>query len=100
MKTIQPISLWKDGAIEVASIIDMYISYDDLKSQCAFQYVLYNDTFSNLANGKIDMLGQDYIDWDNSNDSAYTYAASVLNLQITGNYIPPTPASDVGTEDI
>jgi hypothetical protein len=28
------------------------------------------------------MSGQDYLDWDNSNDEAYTYIAEKLNLVI------------------
>jgi len=42
-----------------------------------------------LAEGKITMSGSDYQDWDDSNDAAYAFAATELNLVITGEYIPP-----------
>ena len=37
---------------------------------------------STLSNGNVSMDGQDYIDWDNSNEAAYVYVAGKLNLTI------------------
>ena len=42
-----------------------------------------------VAEGKISMSGADYQNWDDSNDAAYAFAATQLNLVITGEYIPP-----------
>lgn len=42
----------------------------------------------------IQINGTDYINWGSSGDSneeAYLYGASFLNLTITGEYIPPVP---------
>ena len=89
MKTIQPISLWKDGAIESATIFNMYISFDDLSTTAVFYYNLFNDSMVKLAESKFEMTGTDYQNWDDSNDAAYTFAAYLLNLVITGEYIPP-----------
>lgn len=89
MKNIQPIKVWKDGAIESATIFNMYISFDDLSTTAMFYYDLFNDALVQLAEGKISMSGADYQNWDNSNDSAYAFAADQLNLVITGEYIPP-----------
>ena len=91
MKTIQPIKVWKDGNLLDATIIDIYISYDDLSTQAAFQYTLFADDLTCLVMAKVDMKGQDYANWDDSNSSAYLFVASVLNLTITGEYIPPAP---------
>ena len=41
------------------------------------------------------MTGSDYQNWDDSNEGAYLYAAYVLNLVITGDYIPPAPVIDL-----
>lgn len=89
MKNIQPIKVWKDGAIESATIFNMYISFDDLSTTAMFYYDLFNDALVQLAQGKISMSGADYQNWDNSNDAAYAFAATQLNLVITGEYIPP-----------
>jgi len=35
-----------------------------------------------LADGNITMSGEDYLNWDNSNDQAYSYIAEKLNLTI------------------
>jgi len=89
MKTIQPIKLWKDGATEPATILNMYISFDDLSTTAVFYYNLFNDSIVKLAEGKFEMTGTDYQNWDDSNDAAYAFAATKLNLVITGEYIPP-----------
>lgn len=98
MKTIQPIKVWKDGKLLDATIIDIYISYDDLSTQAAFQYSLFNDALTYLVMDKVDMKGQDYANWDDSNNAAYDFVASVLNLTITGDYIPPAPPTDTIVE--
>lgn len=89
MKTIESIKLWKDGATETATILNMYISFDDLSTTAVFYYDLFNDALVKLAEGKITMTGADYQNWDDSNDAAYLFAAYTLNLVITGEYIPP-----------
>jgi hypothetical protein len=35
-----------------------------------------------VASGQMYMGGQDYIDWDNSNEAAYDYVAGKLNLEL------------------
>lgn len=96
MKTIKPIFIWSNGATKSASVLYMYISYDDLKTQATFQYSLMTDSLVQLANGQFTMSGADYQNWDDSNEAAYLYAAYLLNLEITGDYVPPIsePASD------
>lgn len=89
MKTIKPIFIWSNGATEIASVLYMYISYDDLQTQATFQYSLLTDSLVTLANGQFTMSGADYQNWDDSNEAAYLYAGHLLNLEITGDYIPP-----------
>jgi hypothetical protein len=96
MKTIKPISIWSNGAVHSATLFYMYISYDDLNTQATFQYSLMTDSLVTLANGQFTMSGADYQNWDDSNEAAYLYAGYLLNLEITGDYVPPIsePASD------
>ena len=35
-----------------------------------------------ISSGVVLMGGQDYIDWDNSNDKAYEYVSSKRNLEL------------------
>jgi hypothetical protein len=97
MKTIQPINIWKDGQLKQANLFKMYISYDDLNSTATFQYQLCDDTFKPISEGSLSIYGNDYSNWGGSGDSnneAYVYGATQLNLVITGNYTPtvePTP---------
>lgn len=95
MKTIQPISIWKDGVSLSASIFKMYISYDDLDSLATFQYQLLDETLQAVAFGSLTISGEDYANWGSSGDSnaeAYVYGAATLSLTVTGDYTPPAPA--------
>lgn len=92
MKTIQSINLWKDGTSRTASILKMFISYDDLNEQAVVQYQLLEDSFVVLASGAITIAGQDYIDWGSTGDpnaEIYAYGANSLGLTITGDYVAP-----------
>ena len=92
MKSIQAINVWKDGESKEATILRMYISYDDLITTATFQYQLCDDTLSTIAEGSVNISGDSYDTWGSSGDSngeAYIYGASQLNLIITGDYFPP-----------
>ena len=92
MKTIQPIDIWKDGQLQQATILKMYISYDDLNTTATFQYQLCDDSLWSIAEGRLSIHGAEYANWGSSGDSneeAYVYGATALNLTITGEYVPP-----------
>jgi len=92
MKNIQSITIWKDGETFQATILKMYISYDNLESTATFQYDLCDEQLKPLINGNIIINGTDYLNWGSSGDSnneSYLYGASFLNLTITGEYVPP-----------
>ena len=92
MKLIEPIQIWKNGESQEACILIAYIVNDNLESFCSFYYQLCSSgepteetalvIGQSLAEGNVSMSGQDYLDWDNSNDAAYTYIAEKLNLVI------------------
>lgn len=82
---IQPVSIWANGQSKQASELDARIIYDDLSTSATFYYELKeasSEAGSVLSVGNVAMDGQDYIDWDNSNEQAYIYIASKLNLVI------------------
>lgn len=85
MKAIQPLDIWSGGDTKTAVSIRLYISYDDLESQSALIYKLYDVDAVNIYEGQIFISGQDYINWGASGDSnleAYTIAATQLNLTL------------------
>jgi hypothetical protein len=83
---IQPVNIWNNGQSKQASELDARIIYDDLATSATFYYelkeVVDEVSGSTLSNGNVSMDGQDYIDWDNSNEEAYVYIAGKLNLTI------------------
>lgn len=93
MKNISPITIWKNGFTKTASVLDARIINDDLSTSCMFYYELKeastpatDDTPEQegqvLANGNVTLSGEDYLNWDDSNDSAYQYIATKINVQI------------------
>jgi hypothetical protein len=89
MKNIQPISIWKNGSLKTASILDAIIINDNMSSSCTFYWMLKEaDTIvedqtitgENLADGNVTMSGEDYELWKGGNDYAYNYIAKQINV--------------------
>jgi hypothetical protein len=99
MKNIQPISIWDNGTNQNAEILNAYCINDNLSTSATFYYSLLSDTMQQLAQGNLSMSGDDYIGWQ-TNDYAYDWVATQLNLTITGDYVPPVvePIAEVTPE--
>ena len=93
MKQIEPIGIWKNGESQEANLLNAYIINDNLATSCTFFYQLCSSRKTtdepnfvligeSLADGNITMDGEDYLNWDDSNDAAYSYIAEKLNLTI------------------
>jgi hypothetical protein len=92
MKKIQPVSAWKNGEQLEANLLNAIIINDNLATACSFYYSLNTGGEGTeamplvigqvVAEGNINMNGQDYLDWDNSNEAAYVYIAEKLNLTL------------------
>lgn len=85
MKAIQPLDIWKDGATQTAICLKLYISFDNLQDNAALVYKLCDVNDITIYEGQIFITGQTYIDWGasgDSNEEAYTIAATQLNLTI------------------
>ena len=92
MKQIQPVQIWKNGVSKQASVLSAILINDDLQSSATFYYQLKEadsqDADGNtiqgqsLADGNVSMSGDSYLGWDGSNDAAYAFIASQLNLVI------------------
>jgi hypothetical protein len=89
MKTIQPVTIWANGANKEAKLLNAYVVRLVLNSNATFYYSLMsqNDDGSageTLAQGNLTMDGQAYQDWQ-SDATAWDWIASSLNLTITGD---------------
>lgn len=90
MKSIQPVQVWKNGEEKQANSLNAIIINDDLATSATFYYQLLasstdaegNVSSEQLADGNVSMSGEDYQNWDDSNDGAYNYVAGKLNLVI------------------
>jgi hypothetical protein len=91
MKQIQPISTWVSGEVKTAEYFDLRIIADDLESSCTFYYDLkakqvdeegVESAGEQVSNGNLSLSGDEYQEWDGSNDWAYNWAAGKLNLTI------------------
>jgi hypothetical protein len=87
MKNISPVSIWKNGQNKTASILDAIIINDNLSSSCTFYWILkeadqQEQAGQVLADGNVTMSGEDYDNWDGSNDYAFEYIAEQINVVI------------------
>ena len=92
MKPIEPITIWKNGESQEANLLNAIIINDNLATSCSFYYQLCSSgqgteamplvIGQTLAEGNITLSGDDYLDWDNSNEAAYVYIAEKLNLTL------------------
>jgi len=95
MKTIQPVSIWDNGSVKEAKILNAYAVNVTLGTSATFYYSLSaeNDDQtigSQVAQGNLTMDGDAYAQW--SVDSyAWDWVAEQLNLTIAGEYVPLVP---------
>lgn len=85
MKPILPLDIWSNGETKVAVCIRLYVSYDDLSSQAAFQYALCDVDNAVIYEGQILINGTTYLNWGasaDSNQEAYVIAATILNITL------------------
>lgn len=92
MKQIQSVTIWKNGESQEANLLNAVIINDNLATSCSFYYQLCSSgegteamplvIGQTLAEGNVTMQGDDYLQWDGSNDSAFSYIATKLNLTL------------------
>ena len=88
MKTIEPVVFPLN--LGTATILNAYCINDNLSDSATFYYALLTDTQSQLQQGNLTMTGQDYDNWA-TNDYAYNWVASEIDVTIIGDYVPPVP---------
>jgi hypothetical protein len=88
MKTIQPVVFPLN--LGTATILNAYCINDNLSDAATFYYALLSDTLSQLQQGNLTMTGEDYVGWA-TNEYAYNWVATQIDVTITGDYVPPVP---------
>jgi hypothetical protein len=88
MKTIQPVVFPLN--LGTATILNAYCINDNLNNAATFYYSLLSDTQSKLQEGNLTMTGEDYVGWA-TNEYAYNWVATQIDVTITGDYVPPVP---------
>jgi hypothetical protein len=96
MKQIESISIWDNGTNANATILNAYCINDNLSTSATFYYALLSETKAQLAQGNLTMSGEVYDAWE-TNDYAYNWIATELNLTITGDYVEPVTPEVVET---
>jgi hypothetical protein len=97
MKTIEPVSIWDNGTVQQAKILNAYAINVTLGTSAVFYYELFSENSvmpikMQLAQGNLTMTGEAYAQWE-MDDYAWDWVAQQLNLTIIGDYVPPvTPA--------
>ena len=84
MVSINPVSIWSNGALKEATLLNLTCINDNLKDTATFYYQLMDTGQTGLANGNLTMDGKAYEDWI-GNQYAYEWAAGQLNLTIVEN---------------
>jgi hypothetical protein len=92
MKSIEPVTIWKNGESQEANLLNAYIINDNLATSCSFYYSLCSSCEGTeamplvigqtLAEGNVTMDGENYLLWNGDNNDAYSYIATKLNLTL------------------
>jgi hypothetical protein len=95
MKTIETVSIWNNGQIDEAKVLNTYAINVTLNTSATFWYGLLAETAdgnisTTLAQGNLTMTGDAYTQWQTDN-YAWDWVAAQLNLTIIGDYVPPIP---------
>ena len=98
MKTIDEVSIWDNGTVQEAKILNAYAINVTLSTSATFYYQLFAETVDlsvglQLAQGNLTMTGEAYAQWE-VDSYAWDWVAEQLNLTITGDYAPPQPITE------
>ncbi len=94
MKQIEPISIWDNGIVQEALVLNTCVTNLQLNKSATFWWGLYNSIEGNigvtLSQGNLVMDADDYQLWD-ADEFAWEFVAGKLSLIITGDYVKPDP---------
>ena len=80
MRQISPIQIWKDGSTKEATKLECFITKDNLIDSATLSWYILSDNTEELANGVIQISGDDYTQWSD-NAYAWNYIANKLGIE-------------------
>lgn len=89
MKQIEKVSIWDNGTTQSAEKLYTYGTNTTLGVSADFYYMLYTKDNQVIATGSVKMDGEDYQKWSDSDDYAWEFIATKLNLVIVGDWVEP-----------
>jgi len=96
MKNITPIH-WKRNSPDVTQL-SIQLVYDNLSTTCTtFWQVKTNEGIS-IDQGNITITGDDYLNWDGSNNFVYQFVADQLGIELISGI--ESYGAGLGTENI
>jgi len=106
MKLIEQVSIWDNGKIKKASILNAYAINLVLNESATFYYSLLTlnadgSQGETLASGNLTMTGNDYKNWA-SDEYVWSFISKSLNLVLLGDYVAPVvsqPIAEVVAEE-
>ena len=104
MKTIEPVSIWDNGLVYQAKILNTYATNVTLGTSAEFYYQLFSENVDltlgiQVAQGNLTMTGEAYAQWE-VDSYAWDWVAGQLNLTITGDYVPPVSTTTSTTTEV
>jgi hypothetical protein len=98
MKTIESVSIWDNGKVQEAKILNAYAVNVTLGTSATFYYSLLTENADlsagqQVAQGNLTMTGEAYASWE-VDSYAWDWIAEQLNLTITGDYVPPVQTEE------
>ena len=101
MKTIESVSIWSNGEMKEANLLNAYAINVHLGNSATFYYQLSSQGDSGLiglqvASGNLTMAGEEYTQWE-ADTFAWEWIAEKLNLVITGDYVAPVIAPETAS---
>jgi hypothetical protein len=91
MKNIEPFEVWTEKGVKIAKYLSSRIIDDNMESSATFYWQLFDENIDEEGNphpnesirqGDVDMNPEQYEEWDNSNDYAFEYIATQINVTI------------------
>jgi hypothetical protein len=103
MKLINAVSIWDNGQVLEAKVLNAYAVNVTLGTSATFYYQLFSENVDlsvgqQVAQGNLSMIGEAYQEW-NQDEFAWDWVASELNLTIIGDYVPPVPPTPEPTPE-
>lgn len=96
MVVISPVTIWNNGVEATATLFNLWCVNDNLSSSATFCYEMLTDNQQSLAKANLTMSGADYAGWQ-TNEYAYEWAATKLNINILHPYTTTTTSTELPT---